>query len=37
MSETAEYIIIGTFLSFGWGLVIAMITIAAAQHWTAPG
>jgi hypothetical protein len=33
----AEYIIIGTFLSFGWGLVIAMITIAAAQHWTAPG
>lgn len=33
----AEYIIIGTFLSFGWGLVVAMITIAAAQRWSTPG
>ena len=33
----AEYIIIGTFLSFGWGLLIAMVTAEAAQRWAALG
>lgn len=33
----AEYIIIGTFLSFGWGFAIAVATAAAAQHWAPPG
>lgn len=28
-----EYIIIGTMLSFGWGLVVAMTTLAAVHHW----
>lgn len=29
----AEYIIIGTFLSFGWGLLVALGTRAAMDHW----
>lgn len=28
-----EYIIIGTMLSFGWGLGVAMITAAALRYW----
>ncbi|MCB9870016.1 MAG: DUF3307 domain-containing protein [Planctomycetes bacterium] len=31
----AEYIIIGTFLSFGWALLIAMLTKRALDHWLA--
>lgn len=30
----AEYIIIGTFMSFGWALLIAVATQAATSHWT---
>lgn len=30
-----EYIIIGTLLSFGWGLVIAMLTVKALAYWGA--
>jgi hypothetical protein len=30
----AEYIIIGTFLSFGWALMIAMMTAGAVTRWT---
>jgi hypothetical protein len=33
----AEYIIIGTFLSFGWGMVAAYVTMVAASHWVALG
>ncbi|NBB59867.1 DUF3307 domain-containing protein [Pseudomonas sp. ODNR1LW] len=32
----AEYIIIGTFLSFGWALFAALATKAALAHWLAP-
>lgn len=32
----AEYIIIGTFLSFGWAIVTALATGAAMAHWLAP-
>lgn len=31
----AEYIIIGTFLSFGWALFAALATKAALAHWLA--
>lgn len=31
----AEYIIIGTFLSFGWALLVALATKAAMAHWFA--
>lgn len=30
--KMTEYIIIGTFMSFGWGLFIAVITKAVVQH-----
>jgi hypothetical protein len=35
--KRAEYIIIGTFMSFGWGLLIAALTHAGLQHWLPPG
>jgi hypothetical protein len=31
--KMTEYIIIGTFMSFGWGLLIAVLTRIAFQHW----
>jgi hypothetical protein len=31
--KVAEYIIIGTFLSFGWALVISALTQLALKHW----
>ncbi len=31
--KLTEYIIIGTFMSFGWGLLIAALTQAGVQHW----
>ncbi|MNE74166.1 hypothetical protein D3C80_1702230 [compost metagenome] len=31
--EHTEYVIIGTMLSFGWALVVAIGTRAAVQHW----
>ncbi|MEN8136742.1 MAG: DUF3307 domain-containing protein [Thermodesulfobacteriota bacterium] len=31
--KVAEYIIIGTFLSFGWALLISVITQQTIQHW----
>jgi hypothetical protein len=31
--KLTEYIIIGTFMSFGWGLLIAVLTQRAMQHW----
>jgi len=31
--KVAEYIIIGTFLSFGWALLISTLTLQAIQHW----
>jgi hypothetical protein len=31
--KVAEYIIIGTFLSFGWALLIAMLMRNAIQYW----
>jgi hypothetical protein len=31
--KLTEYIIIGTFMSFGWGLLIAVLTQLALQHW----
>jgi Protein of unknown function (DUF3307) len=31
----AEYIIIGTFLSFGWGMLIALLTQKAISYWSA--
>lgn len=31
--KMTEYIIIGTFMSFGWGLLIAVLTQIALQHW----
>lgn len=29
----AEYVLIGTFLSFGWAMLIAVITQKAINHW----
>ncbi|HVH83347.1 MAG TPA: DUF3307 domain-containing protein [Steroidobacteraceae bacterium] len=34
--KLTEYIIIGTFMSFGWGLLIAVLTQLAMRHWMAP-
>ncbi|GAA0525533.1 hypothetical protein FHS83_001949 [Rhizomicrobium palustre] len=31
--KLTEYIIIGTFLSFGWGLLVAALTQVALAHW----
>jgi len=31
--KLTEYIIIGTFLSFGWGLLVAVLMQLAVQHW----
>ncbi|WP_300379294.1 DUF3307 domain-containing protein [Henriciella sp.] len=31
--KTAEYIIIGTFMSFGWGLLVAVLTAAGVRFW----
>jgi len=31
--KVAEYIIIGTFLSFGWALLISALTQKAIQYW----
>jgi hypothetical protein len=31
--KLTEYVIIGTFLSFGWGLLVATITQLALKHW----
>jgi hypothetical protein len=31
--KLTEYVIIGTFLSFGWGLLVATITQIAIKHW----
>jgi hypothetical protein len=31
--KVAEYIIIGTFLSFGWALLISMLTQKAIKYW----
>ena len=31
--KATEYIIIGTFMSFGWGLLVAALTQAAIKHW----
>jgi hypothetical protein len=31
--KLTEYIIIGTFLSFGWGLMVATITQIGVKHW----
>jgi hypothetical protein len=31
--KVAEYIIIGTFLSFGWALLISALTQKALKHW----
>ena len=31
--QMTEYIIIGTFMSFGWGLLIAVLTQLAVAHW----
>lgn len=31
--KATEYIIIGTFMSFGWGLLAAALTQAAIKHW----
>ncbi len=31
--KLTEYIIIGTFMSFGWGLLIAVLTQLAMRHW----
>ncbi len=28
-----EYIIIGTFMSFGWGILTSTVTLAAIRHW----
>jgi hypothetical protein len=33
--KLTEYVIIGTFLSFGWGLLVATLTRHALQHWAA--
>jgi len=31
--KLTEYIIIGTFMSFGWGLLIAVLTQMGIEHW----
>ena len=31
--KVAEYIIIGTFLSFGWALLVSVMTQKALRHW----
>jgi hypothetical protein len=31
--KAVEYIIIGTFMSFGWGLLIAILTQRVSSHW----
>ncbi len=31
--KLTEYVIIGTFLSFGWGLLVATLTQLALKHW----
>jgi hypothetical protein len=31
--KVAEYIIIGTFLSFGWALLISILTQKALRYW----
>jgi len=31
--KMAEYIIIGTFLSFGWALLISVLTQKALKYW----
>jgi hypothetical protein len=31
--KVAEYIIIGTFLSFGWALLISVFTQKAIKYW----
>jgi hypothetical protein len=31
--KMTEYVIIGTFLSFGWGLLVATLTQLALTHW----
>lgn len=31
--KLTEYVIIGTFLSFGWGLLIASLTQIGLKHW----
>lgn len=31
--KLTEYVIIGTFLSFGWGLLVATITKIGLEHW----
>jgi hypothetical protein len=31
--KLTEYIIIGTFMSFGWGLLVAVLTQLAMRHW----
>ncbi len=33
--KLTEYIIIGTFMSFGWGLAIAALTQLGVRHWLA--
>ena len=33
--KLTEYVIIGTFLSFGWGLLVAVLTRRVLQHWAA--
>ncbi|HAG37660.1 MAG TPA: hypothetical protein DCL34_12750 [Erythrobacter sp.] len=33
--HVAEYIIIGTFLSFGWGMLVALMTAKAVSYWSA--
>lgn len=35
--KLTEYIIIGTFMSFGWGLLIAVLTQLGVRHWLAQG
>lgn len=32
----AEYVLIGTFLSFGWALLVAVLTQQAIAHWLSP-
>lgn len=31
--KMTEYIIIGTFMSFGWGLLVAVLTVAGIEVW----
>lgn len=33
--KLTEYIIIGTFMSFGWGLLVAILTRAGTAYWMA--